>query len=451
MTLAALPSRTPLHPMRAAARIDPYWSHLWRAGSVGDWLSRRDADSLAQAGVSALPGWLAMPHERAWRRIESSLPDATKLLGFLDQWRTATAQQLQYATGVERVFDSMSSWTSTLWSAGLIEVCLPGAGMRSGAQARAVTLLRPARESDDTRRLESMLTWPEWVATTGGLGFSSDRQFARHNVLATEFGLRAAEFGDVGAVLGERLSTMATLAYEGVGDGVPSSGVANSGDLTLVRGDGLRIAVEVTASKIGGWFARKVERIAVTLHRRPIRATGLVVLFVVAPHQDAGSAEVTEAMRLVKRAIASAVRLYPGTFHSPTAARLGVVAWSDLFPAPGEATVEAPLLPVQFPAALLPGAVVGDDERIWQTARWLDRASSPFYPDDAAAMTAVIDNAARLHGSPAALRDRAVLGEDDLLRLSLSNAGVLDLADELQARTRGAVGEARSLPRLRWS
>lgn len=47
--------------------------------------------------------------------------------------------------------------------------------------------------------------------------------------------LRMAEFGNVGTVLGEKLSSMSMLAYEGVGDLAPTTGAGGGSDLTLVR------------------------------------------------------------------------------------------------------------------------------------------------------------------------------------------------------------------------
>lgn len=61
------------------------------------------------------------------------------------------------------------------------------------------------------------LTWPERLSVTGGPKWSNTGLHDRHNVLATELGLRAAEHLRLGAVLGEKYATVDLLAASGQG------------------------------------------------------------------------------------------------------------------------------------------------------------------------------------------------------------------------------------------
>ena len=59
-------------------------------------------------------------------------------------------------------------------------------------------MYRPAHTKVFDTVLSPRLTFPEWVAVTGGQPWSSASQFDRHNLLAAELGLRLLEYADVG-------------------------------------------------------------------------------------------------------------------------------------------------------------------------------------------------------------------------------------------------------------
>ena len=403
--LTQMPSRTPIHPRRSALRADPFWSSMWRTGSTGDWYSVEDFRALASIGQVTMPLWLRMSEEDAHARLFAprNRESIFRVIAALDQWRTMTVEQLEAVTDITKFTFGDRSLLSTMWNAGLIELCEMGALFRPGDRHHEGLLVRPTRPGPILRELEEQMSYSEWLSTTAGMPFDSDRQFARHNVLATELGLRMAEFGNVGTVLGEKLSSMSMLAYAGVGDPVPTTGAANGADLTLIRNDGLRIAVEVTASLGGGWIYDKVEKLVRILHRRPLSHTGLCVLFVVAPRREAVSLEPREMLKKVKKDIQKAVHAYPGKHTDPTAARIGVVSWPDLFPDGESAAPDLRKLPVERPTG--PG-YVGDPgaENVWERTYFLDPVSVPFTPDNPDAMTAIMANAAGLRGVPHAVR-----------------------------------------------
>lgn len=405
--LASLPSRTPAHRLRGAVRDDPYWTSIWRPGSTGDWYSAADYRALHRGGFVTAPAWLDMSADDARTRVLAPRhrERVLRVLAALDQWRTMTVQQLEALTDVDCLTRGNASLLSALWNAGLVEICELGAVFKRGPRERDGILVRPARPGPVLAAFEASLTSVERISAHAGLGFDSDRQFTRHNILATEFALRAAEYTRVAMILGEKLSTLSLLAYAGVGQPVPSSGAAGSSDMTLVRPDGLRIAVEMTASLSGGaaGFYRKAERIVQILHRRPLAETGLMVLFVVAPRQDSTDSDPRRVLGQVKRAVQKAVHTYPGTVTDPTAARVAVASWAELFPADRVAHDDFMHLPVERPTG--PGYRGDlDDPRVWEQARMLDAASTPFTPHDASALKAVVGNASGLRGVPHALR-----------------------------------------------
>lgn len=398
-----LPSRTPLHPRRTAERLDPYWDSLWRPGSTADWASRSDVQRLVSAGVVKVPASVSQRVSVATERVldPRNREKVMRMIAAAQQWRTMTTEQLEAITDVTGIGSGSNPWWVSLWVAEVFERAGIQMPLMRGARGSVADLVRPGRIGDVLREFEAGLTWPEWVSVTAGIPMDNDRQYTRHNVLATELGLRVAEFGDVAMVLGEKLSRMDLLAYSGWGIDPPVD-VASDSDLTIVRPDGLRIAVEVTASKVGPWFANKVAKLLTILHRRPLHESGLGLLFVVAPHQDATQAEVTESLRSVKKYVQHAVEVFPGTTTDPTALRVGVASWQHWFPSRGMVAADFARLPVERPTGLLSRA--STEEAVWESAHLLD---IDYRPADPEAATAVIRNAQGLRGVPHFLRGGA--------------------------------------------
>lgn len=449
--LSRLASRTPVHPRRAALRADPFWSSMWRTGSTGDWYSVEDFRALAAIDQVAVPRWLRMSAEEARERVLASKnrESVYRVIAALDQWRTMTVEQLEAVTDIAKFTFGDRSLLATMWNAGLIELCEMGSLFRPGERHHNGLLVRPTRPGAMLRELVEQMSYSEWLSTSAGMTFDADRQFARHNILATELGLRMAEFGNVGTVLGEKLSSMSLLAYSGVGDPVPTTGVNNGADLTLVRNDGLRIAVEVTASVSGGWLYDKVERLVRIMHQRPLAHTGLCVLFVIAPRREIVLNEPREMLRKVKKDIQKAVHAFPGKHFDPTAARIGVVSWPDLFPDGESAAPDLRQLPIERPTG--PG-YIGDPnaENVWERAYFLDPSSVPFTPDNPEAMTAVVDSAAGLRGVPHAVRtsaNRPVFSDINVAAHGFDIIGEVEGTQPLDGG-RGAAGPPKLPPRL---
>jgi hypothetical protein len=128
-----------------------------------------------------------------------------------------------------------------------------------------------------------------------------------------------------------------------------------------------------------------------------------MVLFVVAPRQDSTDTDPRRVLGQVKRAVQKAVHTYPGTVVDPTAARVAVASWAELFPTDRTAHPDFSLLPVERPTG--PGYRGDlDDPHVWEEARMLDAQSTPFTALNPRALTAVVGNASGLRGIPHALR-----------------------------------------------
>jgi len=382
-----VPSRMPAHDRRTALRCDVY--REWHGSSNGHWTSRQDVDDRQGTIYEvAVPYWLRMTPEEAWRRVldEKNREDVLRVLGALDQWRTATVEQVEALTDVAGLARGRTSLMSALWNAGLVDLGRWGTPWDVRQTPPHRFMLRPAFDTEAHQRLSRGLGWREWHSATAGLGWAADRQYPRHNVLAVEFGLRMSEWGNVGMVLGERLSSWELVA--GV-EGSPSAA-----DVVLVRPDGLRVLVEVTAS-INSKIDAKVERLARMLHENP--DVPMVGLFVVAPRHDRGHDPTSSMARQLSVAIERACRIWPGRAEAPTKGRIAGVNWQYLFQ-PGLVRDDARFLPAAFPA----------DGDAWTDRHVLDPAEVALRAPAAFDGKAIIRNTQALRGIPWALREGGV-------------------------------------------
>ncbi|MBB5474679.1 hypothetical protein HF998_02415 [Cellulomonas hominis] len=381
----------------AGDRTDPYYGGMWTQGSTAVWMSRNLARMQVASGLARMPRALDMSEAEARDALAStrSLGPRMAALGAVDQWRTCSAEQLAAITGFGRLAVRDTRTMTALFALGVLDLGAFTSELLPGAAARRAPLYRPSRTDAFAKEVAPLLSYEQRVAITGGLPWDFRRQYDRHNLLSVELGLRVAQFCEVGTVLGEKLSTVDLLA--GAGLGLPSVTEDRGSDLTIVRADGLRIAVELTAS-VGRDFEEKVRRWARLLAERPLATSGLTVVFVEAAPHD-GSHRFGSGLSLraqVHKAVGQVVREFPGVGSDRVAERIGVVSWSQWFPAPGYATAEFTRLEVDRPT--------GPAADRWQRASMLDVIDRPLAATNPAALTAVIDNASLLLGTPHWLR-----------------------------------------------
>lgn len=330
--LASLSSRSSF-PLRR----DIFWSGDWiDRGYPVAWRSLSDLKREAEVFHAEVrwPNGRKVEEKHSLDALASHILEDERLLvlAALDQWRTLTNEQIASLTGIPLI---------TLTSKVMPQLCdtrLADYGVSVAESSRPahikaphLPIYRPGEPRIFNRLIRPRLTYAQYVVVTGGIDFSADRQFDRHNMLAAEFGLRCAEYlPDVCAVVGEKLS-MAHMLFPAL----PPSQMG--ADLTLIRSDGLRIAVELTAS-VSTNFRAKVDRWARILDRFP--DSGVVVVFVEASKpRDVQQKSGTVMSQIIKQ-VSMAAGAYPGLEGSAVKDRMFVTSYSQLFPAPHVVNVE---------------------------------------------------------------------------------------------------------------
>jgi hypothetical protein len=376
--LSALASHPGVTPgFGAADRLDPFWDGVWTNGSSAVWVSADLAERQVAAGLARIPSRLDMSMDEAMRILTSNKTRGARLsaLGAMDQWRTLSGEQLAAMTGWPALSSATSKILTAAFTAGVLDLGEFANPLARGTNAERSRLVRPSRSLAFDQLIAPGLTYQEWVSVTGGSPWDFRRQYDRHNLISTEMGLRVAEFCEVGTVLGEKLSTADLLYWSGLGRQGECSD-KRAADLTVVRPDGLRIAVEVTASANAD-FAAKVRRWAHVLAGNSLASSGLVVLFVeAAPPGNAARASSRQrrVIEEVTKQIAKVVMEFPGSSADRVASRIGVARWEDWFLAshhasPGFASLDAvrPTARPGPPPARTPG---GSRSASWIRSTW---------------------------------------------------------------------------------
>lgn len=190
-------SACPDPTVRAGARLDPFWDGLWISGAQGDWVSADTGRRQVDAGLTRPGSWL-LDEPHAWQQVFRSRGwvDRLRFLAALDGWRTVTAEQAQAMSGYAPCRRGRHGRAASgLFSAGLVDIgAFGGPLQRVIRRAAQVDMFRPAATSVFTDQLQPYLTWPEWVAVTGGRPWEqASTRPGRHNLLGTELGLRLLE------------------------------------------------------------------------------------------------------------------------------------------------------------------------------------------------------------------------------------------------------------------
>lgn len=380
-----LPSACPDARLGTAARVDPYWAGMWSMSTSAAWLSRATAQRQVDMGLLRAGGrtGLNVTPEQARARIAGNARRRRLMtLAAVGMWRTATVQQIAALTGLPSVAGRGSIDRDILWSAGLTEQGVTLSSRRS----KLPTLLRPDPRGQ-WDELAGMLTFAERLAVTGGQPWRWGSQYDRHNVLTTELGLRVAEYAPVATVLGESLAGVDLLLG---GTGRSGTG-SRSGDMVIVRPDGFKIVVEVTAT-VTTDFRTKVRRWVDVLTAR--RQADLGVCFVELAHPDRRDAS-TEVHRLLRRTVTEAAHAGLDAADARVPELVSVARWQEWFPEPG--MVEPAFVGLR---AWRPTGQRGDP---WEPVDLADQSQLRFIPptaQDRAATESILANAALLWGTP---------------------------------------------------
>lgn len=390
-----LPSACTVDEVAAHHRADPYWDRLWAPGSQAVWATGSMERTRVDIHGGPTNARHRMPREEAMRLLTINQGRAARLAAWsvVDSWRTVSAEQMAAFTGNTLLLDPNCSNIAASFSVDLIDFgAFSHPSRRLPGKTRG-TLYRPGNSDAFDKLIAPTLTFPEWLSVTGGTPWSAGGQYDRHNMLAAELALRAAEYLPVGAVLGEKHATVDLLAGSGIGRAVKNPDNRRA-DGVIVRPDGMRIAYELTATASAA-FENKVRRWAQVISERPLETSGLTVVFIAAPHPDRTQAGRDPRSEIYRR-LSKVLTEFPGVGKDSPAARIGVVTWDEWFPARHELSESFFTLTADFALGTGRGA-----------AKWEPRdllGGYAFTPWETFDATAIVDNAPLIAASPHWLR-----------------------------------------------
>lgn len=390
-----LPSACTVDEVATHNRLDPYWDKLWAPGSQAVWTTGALERTHTDIGAGQVNSRHRMPQPEAMRLLTTNQGRAARLAGWsvVDSWRTVSAEQMAAFTGSSLFLDPSCSNIAASFSADLLDFGTFSHPSRRLPGKHRGTLYRPSNSDAFDKLIAPTLTFPEWVSVTGGTPWSSGGQYDRHNMLAAELALRAAEYLPIGAVLGEKHATVDLLAGSGVGRKVKNPDNRRA-DGVIVRADGMRIAYELTATASAA-FENKVRRWAKIISERPLETSGLTIVFIAAPHPDR-TVTGRDPRGEIYRRLSKVLTEFPGTGPDSPAARIGVATWDEWFPARHEMSEEFFSLQADFALGTGRGA-----------QKWIPRpllGDYPFTPWETFDATAVVDNAPLIAATPHWLR-----------------------------------------------
>ncbi len=362
-----------------ADRIDPYWSMMWSSshgGPIIDWRSLHVDEQIRDAGISF------SRQRKAPRRTPQ---DAIALLGrrnpridylaTINLWRMVSGEHLAALRGQPSLNASRSDDVDVLYDAGLIQ---RGRALYAGQYLPDYPeFFRP---SPDAASTFPDMRYAQWLgATLGGSGING-HQYSRHNLLATELSLRAAEMCPLHSVLGESASEWSRVFHPDL-----SPNQYRASDAVWLRQDGLKIAVELTAAASPA-AQTKINQFADLIARDPSKS--VIVVFVMAP--DISSDRASELSRVIRRAIKQSSRSSMNRVLTNVASRISIVRWSDWFPSPG-------LVSKEFVGLRARRCLDGEN---WSEVDLLDPFQVPFDGADSPETQQTLDNVEMVRGAP---------------------------------------------------
>lgn len=365
-------------------RTDPFWQMVWPnsdGGPVLVWRSLHSERAMADASIriASRPGGrtasrpvseaIALLNQRRSRLIT---------LGTVNLWRTITGQQLAAITGQPGLTSPRSDETALLFDAGFIQRGRFHYANR--ALDHMPEVFRPDTKSDDVH-LRQQLRYADWLGVTLGGPLMKGHQYDRHNILTTELSLRAAEICPLRGVLGEAAATWTKLF-----DSRLQPNPYRSADAVWVREDGLKIAVEMTAT-VTTATVKKIEQLAELLAHDT--SNSLVVLFIVAAQP--GQEHTSDVARRLRQAIKRSSHSSRTRILAEVKNRMVIAKWETFFPAPGLVSREFIRLRAQRYSSV-------DDD--WVVTDLLDPYDVPFAGADSPAIKETSGNLNNVFGAP---------------------------------------------------
>lgn len=332
LPLRDVPSRIPDFPARASERVDPFWGGLWEKSTTVEWSNRVAAEAQARAGVATPPAPFMVDNTDPDDLLQRGWETKLRVLSALDSFRTVTTEQLAALTGNPKLLKKQSVMLPQLFAHKLVDVGSPSSAFSSAASAVKFWRLSSAGRRLRTSWLDDQLSYAQWARVTGGRDWIHGGQNSRHDALALELLLRSAEWNTkISAIAGEKYCEADEVLFTSWGKPWPLAKVTRAkADGLLVRKDGLRILIELTASTKG--LEAKVERWAKAMAEGTAETQGAVVVFVLASRPETRSGG--DSFGRVAGVINRCVRRFPGSPSSPTRGRIVIADWTRWFPYP---------------------------------------------------------------------------------------------------------------------
>lgn len=398
----------PLSPFESRAPYRPWWERhdLWWS----DELFGNGNPTWRTPGKSLWTTTTTLTGEVARRRVfvpefsgkaSTRSPHVRNVISTLIMWHHATSRQLATICG-HHPANFSARILKPLFDAGVIE-------RGRFATSSASTNLRhdycyQLRIGDPLWRWLDHFDDETWTKITYGEVPTEPPSYVRHNLLAFEVGLRAMEsLPNLTAVYGEQVTSMRKVL---------GADNRQRGDIGIVRGDGLRIIVELVHEQYREGFSKKVASWGRELTKRgTVNDHGTVVVFLLAPRLFSDS--IGEARRRFREALSPAGLTDPvsGVAADPNTvanARLHVfmATWPDWFPGPHTLSDEF--------LRLTSWRLTATDG--WQSVDVMnpdDKKGYPFKPKDPLAWFMPAEAFAGLYGQPSWLRGAKDCVKDD--------------------------------------
>lgn len=349
----------PKNPGAHTRRIDPYWGELWTQGSQATWTSIGELQRRNKALDRRMPAAI-MDYDEAVEYLRHHTPRhrILAMLSLLDSWGAMTAEQLVAFTGAASMRNPKDKAIMALFSAGLINVGRLSNAMENVLNAPHAAIYQGRKLRTQLRRIiKDNWTAAEYLQVDGGPSkISSPGWQDRHNILASELCLRAAEsLPEATMIFGERWSSTDSMyphKARGIGQFARKAHqMPSRGDGTIILNNGMRVVIEVhnPAFLPKPVIDKKVMRWAKHIADNPLKTSGLMVLFVSSLWPEELRADGTNpAIAHIMESLRRMADRYPGKGPDSPASRIGVASWHDLFPAEHEIAQDFYKLTAEF-------------------------------------------------------------------------------------------------------
>jgi hypothetical protein len=388
-------------------RIDPYWSEIWSVPGQETgitWHDKARVQELAAQGLfKPKASELRWTEDQAYELMSNphKRQSYLKVIAATHMWRTLTQEQIGHIVGLDGLGAGSNHDPHSIfvpWSAGLLQWGHPTDFFKT------LRIVRPAYKVPP--RFLSTLTYRERLSVFGGQTAVMHGNMTRHNVLNAEVSLRVAErLGHLFPIILGEGSAFAKVLMPEAKNKKPSYSV---GDAVWVRADGLRVIVETGTGSDA--IVEKIKRWAPVMAEDRRGPMSLYLLFMI-PSKN----QPLDSVRYLKEKISSSVisaLAIAGYDSRYLASRVGIVEWSEWFPA-SHTINERAFAPLRIWQLT--------DQRLWRLTSLADPYAIECDVDPAAAEKS-IGYAKHLYGVPHFLRDDPANLTADLLSLAQSVA-----------------------------